>query len=576
MSESNAMKLYRSWLESPFFDEETKEELQALAGDPGEIEERFYMELEFGTAGLRGIIGAGTNRMNKYTVRKASQGLANYIIKQNAAKKGVAIAFDSRHFSPEFAREAALTLAANGVKAYLFDALRPTPELSFAVRYLGATAGINVTASHNPAEYNGYKVYWEDGAQITPPHDTGIMAEVRAVDITQTRTMGYGDAVAAGLLQIIGSEVDDAYVASVKAQVKSPEAVAACAADIKIVYTPLHGAGNKLVRRVLGELGFSQVHVVAEQEQPDGAFPTVPYPNPEAPEAFALALELARKVDADLVLATDPDSDRLGVYVKDKAGEYHSLTGNVSGALIGDYEIGRMQDAGKLPGDGRLISTIVSGKLGKAIAEHYGAKYVEVLTGFKYIGEQIRLMEESGEGSYLFGYEESYGCLVGTYARDKDAVVASMALCELAAYCRSLGMNMWDAVVAMYDKYGYYREGVTSLTFKGIEGKKKMDAIMERLYTEEPAQIGAFKVLAKRNYASRERLDMLTGEKSAIDLPVSKVVFYELPDAAWCCVRPSGTEPKIKLYYGVKGSSFEDAERLDGELKEALNTFAGV
>ena len=479
----NYKELYEEWLSNTCFDDETKAELKAISDDENEIKERFYQELEFGTAGLRGIIGAGVNRMNVYTVRKATQGLANYILKVGGADKGVAIAYDSRRMSPEFADVAALCLNANGIKAYVFESLRPTPELSFAVRELKCIAGINVTASHNPPEYNGYKVYWEDGAQITPPHDTGIMAEVKAVtDFATLKTMDKDEAVKAGLYNVIGADIDDKYIAALKKQVKHQDCIDAVQKDLKIVYTPLHGTGNIPARRILRELGFENVYVVPEQELPDGEFPTVSYPNPEAAEAFELALKLAKEKDADLVLATDPDADRLGVYVKDdKTGEYITLTGNMSGCLLADYEISQIKELNGLPEDGALIKTIVTTNMADAIAEYYGVKLIEVLTGFKYIGQQILRFEQSGKGEYLFGFEESYGCLIGTHARDKDAIVATMALCEAAAYYKTKNMTLWDAMIAMYEKYGYYKDGIQSITLKGIEGLAKIQEILDTL-----------------------------------------------------------------------------------------------
>ena len=455
------MELYKEWLSNPYFDQQTKEELKAIEGNEKEIEDRFYTELEFGTAGLRGVIGAGVNRMNIYTVRRATQGLANYILKQGKQSQGVAIAFDSRRMSPEFADEAALCLGANGIKAYVFESLRPTPELSFAVRELKCIAGINITASHNPPEYNGYKVYWEDGAQITPPHDGGIMAEVKAItDFSAAKTMSKDDAVKAGLYEVIGAAIDDRYMAELKKQVKNPDAIKEMQKDIKIVYTPLHGTGNIPARRILKELGFENVYVVPEQELPDGEFPTVSYPNPEAAEAFELALKLAKEKDADLVLATDPDADRLGVYVKDtKSGEYITLTGNMSGCLLAEYEISQVKEKSGIPEDGALIKTIVTTNLADAIAKYYGIKLIEVLTGFKYIGQQILGFENNKKGTYLFGFEESYGCLIGTHARDKDAIVATMALCEAAAYYKKQGKTLWDAMIDMYERYGYYNKG---------------------------------------------------------------------------------------------------------------------
>ncbi len=555
-------KTYEEWLASPYIDEKTKAELRGIGNDENEIKERFYTELSFGTAGLRGIIGAGINRMNIYTVRKATQGLANYIAKAGGKEKGVAIAFDSRRMSPEFADEAALCLAANGIKAYVFESLRPTPELSYAVRTLKCIAGINITASHNPPEYNGYKVYWEDGAQITPPHDTGIMGEVKAVtDFAEMKTMEKEAAKAAGLYETIGGAIDDAYIAELKTQVKHWDSIEAEGKNLKIVYTPLHGTGNIPARRVLKELGFENVYVVPEQELPDGEFPTVSYPNPEAAEAFALALKLAKEKDADLVLATDPDADRLGVYVKDaKSGEYITLTGNMSGCLLADYEIGQRKELSGLPEDGALIKTIVTSNLADAIAKYYGVKLIEVLTGFKYIGQQILGFEESGKGTYLFGFEESYGCLIGTHARDKDAIVATMALCEAAAYYKTKGMTLWDAMIVMYERYGYYKDGVQSITLAGIEGLAKIKEILETLRAGAPDEVAGYKVLSARDYQKDTVVDKATGAVTSTGLPASNVLYYDLSDDAWLCVRPSGTEPKVKFYYGVKGTSLEDAD----------------
>lgn len=571
-------KIYEDWLANPYFDANTKAELKAIENDENEIKERFYKELEFGTAGLRGVIGAGTNRMNIYTVRKTTQGLANYIAAVNGQAKGVAIAHDSRRMSPEFAKEAALCLAANGVKAYIFDALRPTPELSFAVRKLGCIAGINITASHNPPEYNGYKVYWEDGAQITPPHDSGIMGEVQKVtDFNTVKTMDEEAAKAAGLFQVIGAEIDDAYMEELKSQVIHMDAIKAMAKELKIVYSPLHGTGNVPARRVLKELGFENVYVVKEQELPDGEFPTVSYPNPEADEAFDLGLKLAKEVDADLVLATDPDADRLGVRVKDsKTGEYHTLTGNMSGCLLADYEIGQRKEVnGSLPADGAMISTIVTTNMAAAIAKYYGVKFIEVLTGFKYIGQQILGFETKGEGTYLFGFEESYGCLIGTHARDKDAIVATMALCEAAAYYKTKNMTLWDAMIEMYEKYGYYKDDIQSITLKGIEGLEKIQTILENLRKNPPMEIGTYKVLSARDYKADTIVDMETKEVKPTGLPSSNVLYYDLNDDAWVCVRPSGTEPKIKIYYGIKGNSLQDADEksaaLGKELKELID-----
>ena len=555
-------KVYEEWISDSYFDEGTKEELKAIANDENEIKERFYKNLEFGTAGLRGIIGAGTNRLNIYTVRKATQGLANYILKRDAKDRGVAIAYDSRRMSPEFADEAALCLAANGIKAYVFDALRPTPELSFAVRELHCIAGINITASHNPPEYNGYKVYWEDGAQITPPHDKGIMDEVEAVtDYANVKTMSLDAAKEVGLYETIGAAIDDSYMEALKKQVIHQDAIDAMNKELKIVYSPLHGTGNVPVRRVLKELGFENVYVVKEQELPDGEFPTVSYPNPEAEEAFELGLKLAKEVDADLVLATDPDADRLGVYVKDtKSGEYQVLTGNMSGCLLADYEISQRKALEGLPADGCLVKSIVTSNMADAIAKEYGVRLIEVLTGFKYIGQQILEFETTGKGTYLFGFEESYGCLIGTHARDKDAIVATMALCEAAAYYKTLGKTLWDAMIDMFDKYGYYKDDIKAITLKGIEGLAKIQEILETLRKEPPTSFGEFKVLRARDYKADTIKDLETGEVVPTGLPSSNVLYYDLSDDAWVCVRPSGTEPKVKFYFGVKGTSLEDAQ----------------
>ena len=565
-------EVYEQWIANPYFDEATKEELKSIAEDENEIKERFYMDLEFGTAGLRGIIGAGTNRMNIYVVRRATQGLANYIAKVDKKSHGVAIAYDSRHMSPEFAQEAALCLAANGIKAYIFETLRPTPELSFAVRHLGCVAGINVTASHNPPEYNGYKVYWEDGAQITPPHDSGIMGEVKAIsDWNTVKTMDKAEAEKAGLFEVIGKEVDDAYMAELKKQVIHMDAIQAEGKNLKIVYTPLHGTGNIPARRILKELGFENVYVVKEQELPDGDFPTVSYPNPEAAEAFELGLKLAKEVDADLVLATDPDADRLGVRVKDKNGEYHDLTGNMSGCLLANYEISQRKAVnGSLPEDGALIKTIVTTNLADAIAKGYGVKLIEVLTGFKFIGQQILGFEKSGKGSYLFGFEESYGCLIGTYARDKDAIVATMALCEAAAYYKTQGKTLWDAMIEMYEQFGYYKDDIKAVTMKGIEGLQKIQDIMNSLRQNPPAEFAGHKVVAVRDYKADTIKNLETGEVTPTGLPNSNVLYYELTNDAWVCVRPSGTEPKVKFYYGVKGTSLADADEKSAVMGKAV------
>ena len=563
---------YEQWCQDSIFDAETKAELAAIAGDEKEIEDRFYKDLSFGTGGLRGVIGAGTNRMNVYTVTKATQGLANYIKKQGGEDKGVAIAFDSRHMSVEFSEKAALCLNANGIKTYRFETLRPTPELSFALRELHCIAGIVVTASHNPPEYNGYKVYWEDGAQITAPKDKEIIAEVNAVtDFASIKMMDRAEAEAKGLFHVIGQEIDDRYMEELKKLVLSPDVIKEMADSLKIVYTPLHGTGNLPVRRVLKELGFTHVQVVPEQELPDGDFPTVSYPNPEDPKAFALALELAKKTDADLVLATDPDADRLGIYAKDsKTGNYMPFTGNMSGLLIAEYELSTRKETGRLPKDGALVTTIVSSNMAEAIGKEYGIDVIEVLTGFKYIGEQIKFFEQDHSHTFLFGYEESYGCLVGTHARDKDAVVAVMALCEAAAYYKKQGLTLWDQMLKIYEKYGYYKETLVSVTMKGVDGAEKIQNILKQMRENPLKQIGDYKVLAVRDYDADTRLDMETGKVTATGLPKSNVLYYELERGAWCCVRPSGTEPKVKFYMGVKEDSLAQAEAALEGLKSAM------
>lgn len=560
------------WMTDPYFDEETRKELKAIEGEEAELYDRFYKDLDFGTGGLRGVIGAGTNRMNCYTIRKATQGLANFIIKEGGQEKGVAIAYDSRHMSQEFSDEAALCLNANGIKTYRFSSLRPTPELSFTVRELGCIAGIVITASHNPPEYNGYKVYWEDGAQITAPKDKQIIAEVNAVeDYASVKTMKKEEAIEKGLYQVIDKELDDRYMEELHKQVMNQECLDEVAKEIKIVYTPLHGTGNLLVRRILKELGFEQVFVVPEQELPDGDFPTVSYPNPEDPKAFTLALKLAKEKDADLVLATDPDADRLGVYAKDsKTGEYMSFTGNMSGLLIAEYVLSQKKEKGILPENGALVKTIVSSNMADAITKEYGITLIEVLTGFKYIGEQIKFFEQNHNYEYLFGFEESYGCLLGTYARDKDAVVAVMALCEAAAYYKTKGLTLWDQMLHIYEKYGYYKEDLATLTLKGEEGSKKIQSMLEEMRKNPPKKFGEYTVEAVRDYKEGVRTDLKTGVKEKTHLPTSNVLYYELSEDAWCCVRPSGTEPKIKFYIGVKGNDIEDAKQRAEGLKKAL------
>ena len=554
-------KLYEEWLTSPVFDEATKAELKAIAGNDAEIRDRFYKDLEFGTGGLRGVVGAGTNRMNLYTVRRATQGLAKYIISKGVQSKGVAISYDSRHFSPEFAEAAALTLNANGIKSYLFDALRPTPELSYAVRELKCTAGIMVTASHNPPEYNGYKVYWDDGCQITPPVDKDIIDLVKSTAFSDIKTMDKEEAVKAGLFHMIGADIDDKYVAELKKLILSPEVIKKQAENLKIVYTPFHGTGNVPVQRMLKELGFKQVYIVKEQEEPDGDFTTLDYPNPEDEKAFTLALKLAKEKDADIVLANDPDADSLGVYAKDKkTGNYIQFTGNMSGMLLAEYELSIKKERGLLKDDSTLITTIVSTNLAFKIAEYYKLNLIEVLTGFKFIGQQIKGFEEKGRGTYEFGFEESYGCLIGTHARDKDGIMAVVALCEAAAYYMDKGLTLWDQMVNMYEKYGYFKEGIYTMTLAGEDGAKRINEILDNLRKNPPTELAGYKVVKTRDYENDIVKDLATGETTTTGLPKSNVLYFDMTDDAWFCVRPSGTEPKIKFYAGIKGNSLEDAD----------------
>lgn len=549
------------WLNDDYFDQKTKDELLAIRNNEAEVEDRFYKELEFGTGGLRGVIGAGTNRMNVYTVRKATQGLANYIIKRGTQSKGVAIAFDSRRMSPEFSDEAARCLAANGIKAYIFESLRPTPELSFALRTLGCTAGIVVTASHNPPEYNGYKVYWEDGAQVTAPIDKDIITEVQAIkDYHTVKTMSREDAEKAGLYQVIGKEIDDKYMAELKKQIIHPDVIQEMADDIKIVYTPLCGTGNKPVRRILSELGFKHVYVVPEQENPDPNFTTLDYPNPEDPKAFTYALRLAKEKDADIVLATDPDADRLGVYAKDtKTGEYVAFTGNMSGMLIAEYILREKTATGTMPENPALVTTIVTTNMTKPITEAYGVKLIEVLTGFKFIGEQIGFLEAEGHPErYIFGFEESYGYLSGAHVRDKDAVNAVMLACETAAYYAAQGMSLLDAVNALYREFGFYRNALESFTFEGETGMHKMQGIMAGLRTSAPKTIAGYEVAEVVDY-----------DADGTGLPRADVLEYRLVNGAKLMVRPSGTEPKIKVYLSAVANSEEAADAINTAMADA-------
>ncbi len=565
---------YEEWCNNPIFDEETKAELEKMKDNEAEKEDSFYKDLEFGTAGLRGVVGIGTNRMNKYTVGKASQGLAKYIVKMGGQERGVAIAYDSRHMSTEFSELAALILNANGIKTYIFESLRPTPELSFAVRKLGCISGIVVTASHNPPKYNGYKVYWEDGAQISEPIDGEIIAEVNSTDFADIKTISKEEAIEKGLYNVIGPDFDDLYINELKKNTLNPEAIKEAADSLKIVYTPLHGTGGRLAKKLFNELGYKNVHIVKEQEEPNGDFPTVSYPNPEDPKAFEYALKLAKEVDADIVLANDPDADRIGLQVKDpKTGEYIVFNGNMIGLTIAEYLISQKREKGIMPENPALIKTIVSSNMTDRICEYYGVELFLALTGFKNIAARIRQFEKTNSNNCIMGFEESYGCLIGTHARDKDGIIAVMMLCEIAAYYKLQGLTLWDAIEQMYERYGYYREGQIPVTLEGADGAAKIQEMMKTMRNNPPETIGKYKVLKITDCSVGTEKDILTGEEVKIDLPKSNVLRYSLENDCWCAVRPSGTEPKIKFYMGVRGDSLEGAEKDLADLTEAMRAY---
>lgn len=557
------MEVYRMWLKSPMLDEETRRELMDISENKAELEDRFYKDLEFGTGGLRGIIGAGSNRMNRYTVGKATQGIANYIKKQgsNAAAKGVAIAFDSRFKSQEFAMQAALVLNANGIKAYIYEELQPTPLLSFSIRRLGAIAGFVITASHNPPEYNGYKVYWEDGGQVVGRRADEIIEEAYAVtSFEQIKTMSMDEARETGLLITIGNSVIDEYVRQAKKLCINPALLKESGKSIKIIYTPLHGAGNKLVRRVLSELGLEKVLVVPEQELPDHKFPTVKFPNPEDPDAFVLAINLAKKEDADIIIATDPDCDRVGVAIKNKDGEYILLSGNQTGALLVNFVIGGLKEKNVLPPEGKLITTIVTSELGKKIAENYGIETILTYTGFKYIAYEILKMDRNGKGSFIFGYEESYGYMPGDFVRDKDAVTASMLICEMAAWYKSKGMTLYDGLLELWDRFGYHADALKTITMRGLEGTAKIGRIMEGLRKSTLSELVGIKVESIEDYNAQtlQNLHENTIKKLHMD-EISDVLRFTMTNGWWFAIRPSGTEPKAKVYCSVIGNSVEDS-----------------
>ena len=561
---------YNEWISSSTISEEVKEELRAIK-DEKEIEDRFYKELEFGTGGLRGIIGAGTNRMNVYTVGKATQGFADFINDTYKGEKAIAIAYDSRNMSKEFAKAAALTLCANDIKVYLYESLRPTPMLSFAVRHLKCKAGIVITASHNPKEYNGYKAYGEDGCQLTDEPAKEVIGYVNRVeDYSKIKTMGEEEALEKGLLVYIGENVDKAYIESLKSLTIREELVKDHAKDLKIVYTPIHGSGNVPVRRVLSELGYENVLVVKEQELPNGNFPTAPYPNPENPDVFKIAMEMANKVNADVIFGTDPDCDRIGVVVKDNKGEFRVLTGNQTGMLLVNYVLGSLKELNKLPKNGVVIKTIVTTESVRKMAEAYGVKLIDVLTGFKYIGEKIREFEETGSNEYLIGFEESYGYLFGTFSRDKDAVVASMLIAEMTLYYKKQGKTLYDALVEIYEQYGYFKESLVSVELKGKEGQEKIGRCLDLLRADEITEVNGVKVVKSFDYKSSTEKDLIANTTSKINLPKSNVFKYILEDDSWFVVRPSGTEPKMKVYLAVKGNSLEDADKQTERFKSSV------
>ena len=575
----NYKNLYENWLNDEYFDIKTKEELLSIKDNEKEIEDRFYKELEFGTGGLRGVIGAGTNRINIYTVSKATQGLADYILDQPeyTREKGVAIGYDSRFMSQEFAEITALVLNGNGIKTYLFDELRPTPMVSFAIRELGCIAGVVITASHNPPEYNGYKIYGEDGGQVPPPKDTEIIGYVNNVkDFKTIKRADKEEATKNGLFNIIGKEIDEKYDENVLQQLVNKEVIEK-ASDLKIVYTPIHGTGNKPVRRILEKAGFINVNIVKEQELPDSKFSTVSYPNPEDPKAFTLALKLADEIGADVVVGTDPDADRVGAVVKNNSGEYVILTGNMVGVLLTDYILSQRKEKGTLSNKGAIISTVVSSNMTEKIAKNYNVDYFNVLTGFKFIGEKIKQFEQTGSNEYVFGFEESYGCLAGTYARDKDAVVATMLICELAAFYKNKGITLYEGLQEIYKKYGYFKEDIKSITLKGIDGLKDMDKTMTYLRTTTATNVNEADVVETRDYKIGEIKDLVNNTTTDTNLPKSNVLYFTLSDKSWFCVRPSGTEPKIKIYFGVEEETEENANnKLKSLMDNAMEIIDGI
>ena len=567
----NYKEKYEEWLNNPYFEKEVKEELESIKNDEKEIEDRFYKDLEFGTAGLRGVVGYGTNRMNKYTVGKATLGLAEFIIKNNGQDRGVAIAYDCRHMSKEFSEEIALILNSKGIKTYIFDELRPTPELSYAVRELKCISGIVITASHNPPEYNGYKVYWEDGAQIVEPIDKGIIDEVNKItDYSKITTMDKEEAIQKGLYNVIGKEIDDKYIEELKKNILNPEAIKAQSENLKVVYTPLHGTGSKLATRILSELGLKKVYTVEEQMKADGDFPTVEYPNPEDPNAFKMGIELAKKVDADIILANDPDADREGMFVKDNNGEYVRFNGNMTSLLVAEYLFSGMKEKNILPQNGAMIKTIVSSNLADAISKEYNLELFKTLTGFKHMARIMRENEITNKNKILFSFEESFGCIIGTHVRDKDGIVAIMTICELAAFYKNKGISVYEQMQNIYKKYGYYLEDQYTITIKGAEGAIKIKEMMEKIRNNPPTTIGKYNIISISDYELKKYRNLKTGEEKDTTLPKSNVLYYELENDNWCCIRPSGTEPKIKMYFGIKAENKETAQKELEDLKNQM------
>lgn len=573
-------EIYKKWIDSDIVDENTKNELLSIK-DEKEIEDRFYKDLEFGTGGLRGVIGAGTNRMNIYTVGKATQGLALYLLNNYKDKVSVSIGYDSRNMSKEFAEISSLVLCANGIKVYLFESLRPTPVISYTTRYLGSKAGIVITASHNPKQYNGYKVYGEDGGQVTDKNAGIILEYIESLqDFKDVKKITKSKAIEEGLLNIIGEDVDKTYIEKVKSLAIRKDLISKYSKELNIIYTPIHGSGNIPVRRVLKELGYSNLNVVKEQELPDGNFPTAPYPNPEDPKVFKIAMEMAKSVSPDIIFGTDPDCDRLGVVVKDSKGEYKVLSGNQTGILLTNYILTSLKEINKMPKNGAIIKTIVTTEMVRNISKDNNVELIDVLTGFKYIGEKIKEFEENNNKTFIFGFEESFGYLSGTFVRDKDAVIASMLVCEMALYYKKKNMSLYDALIELYNKYGYYKEGLTSIELSGKEGQEKIQKVMQELRDDLKGEIDGIKIAKKMDYKLSLENDLTNNIETTINLPKSNVLKFILEDGSWFVVRPSGTEPKVKIYSSVVGNSLCDADnkfvKFNNTIMSIINSACGI